>query len=80
MIVTSAADASSGVLQLLLSDRPRLFKTLFLWSGMLAVGLSIAVVGTTLLDLQQQVASDLSTISFLLPARSGGYVLGSLFR
>ena len=64
---------------LFLSDRKRLFKTLFLWSGTLSIGFSIAVVGATLLDLQQQVGTDLTSISYLLPARSVGYVVGSLF-
>lgn len=64
----------------LASDQRRMFKTIFLWTGMLGVGLSLAVVGATLLDLQQQVSADLTTISSLLPARSAGYVLGSCFR
>lgn len=80
IVVGCKALRGTAFLTLLFSDKIRLLKTLSIWTGTFCIGLSIAVVGATLLDLQQQVATDLTSISYLLPARSAGYVVGSLFR
>lgn len=44
--------------------------------GML--GMSVGVMGPTLLDLRQQVQTSLTSISLIMTARAGGHVCGSL--
>ena len=44
----------------------------------LALGLSLGIVGPTLLDLRHQVGSSLTDISFSLTARAAGYAVGCL--
>jgi hypothetical protein len=78
MISAAAERQPKTTFQLFISDRQKCLKTLLMWSGTLTIGLSMAIVGVTLMDLQQQIHTDLSSISLLLPARSAGYVIGSL--
>ena len=44
----------------------------------LALGLSLGIVGPTLLDLRQQAQSSITEISYCLTSRAAGYALGSL--
>lgn len=60
------------------SNKTRFLKTLALWSGYLALGMSVGIKGPTLLDLREQVSTSLTGISFALTARAGGYVIGSV--
>jgi len=53
-------------------------KTLAIYSALISMGMGYGVIGPTLLDLKTQVLSDLNQVSFILPARSGGYALGSI--
>lgn len=56
----------------------RFLKTSELWACYLSLGMSLAIVGPTLLDLRHQVKVEIKEISFLLPARAGGQAAGSL--
>ena len=58
------------------THRDRAIKTLVLMSCWLALGLSLGIVGPTLLDLQEQVQVDTTKIAFALSSRSGGYAIG----
>ena len=55
----------------------RFVKTCALYTALIGVGFSLGVVGPTLLDLKTQVGRGLSDVSYALPARAGGYALGS---
>ena len=55
----------------------RLVKTLTIYCCMLSIGLSFGVIGPTLLDLRTQVSRGLTEVSVALPARAGGYAIGS---
>lgn len=55
----------------------RFLETCALFTSFIALGLSLGVVGPTLLDLQTQVQRDLNEVATALPARAGGYALGS---
>ena len=59
-------------------NRVRVLKTLVHLCCFLSVGMSLMIVGPTLLDLRQQVQTSLTAISFTLTCRSAGYVIGSL--
>src|SRR5258708_5627266 len=56
----------------------RFVKTVALWTSILAIGMSFGVIGPTLLDLKTQVSRELGEVSSVLPARAGGYALGSI--
>ena len=60
------------------THKTRVVKSISLWIGYMAVGMSLAMVGPTLLDLQQQVQTGITNISFVLTARAAGFVAGSL--
>ena len=55
----------------------RFFKTCALYTAFIGIGFSLGVVGPTLLDLKSQVGRGLSEVATALPARAGGYALGS---
>jgi hypothetical protein len=55
----------------------RFWKTLCVYFCMMAIGLSYGVIGPTLLDLQTLVNCTLDQASLSLPARAGGYAVGS---
>lgn len=55
----------------------RFLKSCGLYSCFITIGLSLGIVGPTLLDLMAQTNSDLTTTSLVLPCRAGGYALGS---
>lgn len=61
------------------AHKDRAIKTLVLMSCWLALGMSLGIVGPTLLDLQEMVQVDTSKIAYALSSRSGGYALGSFF-
>ena len=52
--------------------------TISYYAAIFALGLAATVVGPTLPGLAKHTHTDLSTISFLFPARALGYMLGSL--
>lgn len=56
----------------------RLVKSCGLFSCFLTIGLSLGIVGPTLLDFQDKTRSDLKLVSLILPFRAGGYAFGSL--
>jgi hypothetical protein len=56
----------------------RFLETGALFTSFIGLGFSLGVVGPTLLDLQTQVQRELSEVAYALPARAGGYALGSL--
>lgn len=66
-----------SLLQELRTERIRCLKTVVLLMCWLSLGMSLGVVGPTLLDLQQQVHVTTDAISFALSARAGGYAMGS---
>lgn len=55
----------------------RVLKTLCLYSAMISLGFSLAILGPTLLDLKTQVQRPLEDIAISLPVRAGGYAVGS---
>lgn len=56
----------------------RFLKHVGVMSCYLGLGLSLGIVGPTLLDLRQQVQGSITQISFCLTSRAAGYALGSL--
>lgn len=62
-----------------IKDHPiRFLKTAGLWSCFVSLGMSLAIVGPTLLDLRHQVSTSIKEVSFALAARAGGQAIGSL--
>ena len=55
----------------------RAVKSLALYTCLLTLGMGAAIIGPTLLDLRTQVFRTLTEVSAIMPARSGGYALGS---
>lgn len=55
----------------------RFLKTLALFYAMFVVGMAIAVIGPTMLDLTIQTMSELNQTAYILPARGGGHATGS---
>ena len=62
----------------LIDYKIRLIQTLAVLSCELALGLLDAIIGPCLLDLQQQVHTDLATASYIVIVRAGGYIMGCL--
>lgn len=60
------------------SHPERSLKTLYLYLCFLSLGAISNVVGPCLLDLKQQVGTDLPTISFCVMARAIGHAIGCL--
>lgn len=56
----------------------RFVKTIVLQLMLMGMGILSGIVGPTLLDLRQQVQTDLKTISYVLTARAGGHGIGSI--
>ncbi|CAL1261621.1 unnamed protein product [Larinioides sclopetarius] len=56
----------------------KIFKTCNLYLCFLMLGMSVAIPGPTLLDLQNLVGTDMQHIAFIYTARSAGYLFGSL--
>lgn len=54
------------------------FKTMVIYTTILAMGLGSGLFGPTLLDLRTQVSRSLSEISLVMPARSLGFGVGSM--
>jgi len=52
-------------------------KSLAIYSTLLSLGLTLGIIGPTLLDLRTQVNTDLTQVATVIPARAGGYVAGS---
>lgn len=59
------------------SHPTRFLKTAGLWLCFLSLGMSLAIVGPTLLDLRHQVCCNITDISYALAARAGGQAIGS---
>lgn len=55
----------------------RFVKNCGLFSCFLTIGLSLGVVGPTLLDFASKTKSDLKLVALILPFRAGGYAAGS---
>jgi len=55
----------------------RFFKTCALYTSFITLGFSLGIVGPTLLDIRTQVQRGLSEVATALPARAGGYAVGS---
>ena len=56
----------------------RFLKTLTLYTSTLTAAILNAIVGPCLLDLRQQVKTDVRTVSFSLTAGGFGHVIGAL--
>ena len=56
----------------------RTLKTACLFAAYATIGLATGTVGPTLLDLRQQVQTDLRTIATVVTARTGGHAVGSV--
>lgn len=57
---------------------PRRFvKTLCFFSSTMSLGASLGILGPTLLDMCTQVERPLEDVATALPARAGGYAIGS---
>ena len=56
----------------------RFLQTLVLYLAFAGNGLSSGIVGPTLLDLQIAASSTFDEVTWVIPARSGGYALGSV--
>lgn len=70
---------TEGLVLPVVNDRgTRMVKTAVVAAANLMIGLVLGLLSPTLLDLQQQVNTDLPTISFSVTLRSGGMVLGAL--
>ena len=56
----------------------RFAKTLAMYSVFLAFGLSSGLLGPTMLDLQILVNGTIGEVSYVMPGRSVGIIIGSL--
>ena len=56
----------------------KFFKTLCLCMGFFSLGLCVAVIGPTMPTLAYNLQVHISTLSFIVPARAAGYLLGSI--
>ena len=55
----------------------RVVKSLALYSSFVCIGMSLGIVGPTMLDLQLEVSTTIDKITYVLPGRAGGYAAGS---
>lgn len=70
-----------GMIQQIRQHKVRFLKTCVLYVTLTALGLSVGMVGPTLLDLKIALSASnvtLTQVSFVLPGRAGGYAVGSL--
>lgn len=67
----------SNMINEIRKHKVRFLKSCGLYSCFITIGLSLGIVGPTLIDLMYQVKSDLTTTSLVLPCRAGGYAIGS---
>ncbi|CAG2115108.1 unnamed protein product [Medioppia subpectinata] len=67
-----------ALLSEILSHKNRFLKTSILFFSFVVLGLTIAVIGPTLLDLRQAVNANSLEISVIFPVGSVGYLLGSI--
>ncbi|XP_053212534.1 major facilitator superfamily domain-containing protein 4A-like [Panonychus citri] len=58
-------------------NRYKIIKTFIIYVSYLWIGGAITLIGSSLLDLQIRVDVDFGTISYLIPARSLGHIVGS---
>lgn len=63
---------------LIRKHKERSLKTACLLLACLMHGLQVGATGPALLDLGQQVHSDLTAVSFMLTAETAGYVTGAI--
>jgi len=81
-IVGTGGSHLSGVSSTPASPHPhrrlRYVVTFFLFASFAALGMGISILGPTLLDLAQNARVNLEQISSLFPARSIGYLFGSI--
>ena len=61
-------------------EKVKFWKTIILYVTFTTIGLDIAMIGPTLLDLQQTVGTNttIDEISQIIPSRAGGYAAGTL--
>ena len=62
------------------SERVKFLKTIILYVSFITLGLDVALIGPTLLDLQHVIGTNTTTdeISQIIPSRAGGYAAGTL--
>jgi fucose permease len=60
------------------SDRAKVYQTVGYYAAFVALGLMMATLGPTMLDLVDHTGTSLGAISYLLTTRGLGYLLGSL--
>ncbi|XP_053212447.1 major facilitator superfamily domain-containing protein 4A-like [Panonychus citri] len=58
-------------------NRYKIFKTLLAYLTYFCIGGAITLVGSSLLDLQIRVNTDFATVSYAIPVRSAGHIVGS---
>lgn len=66
------------IVQQIKENKVRAIKTLAVYFAFIGNGLCSGISGPTLLDLQIAANSSLEQITWVIPARSGGYAIGSL--
>lgn len=66
------------LLAVMKDNKMRFFKTVILYYTALAYGMSLSIVGPSLLDLRTQVQSSLTTVTFIMTARAAGIAIGAL--
>jgi hypothetical protein len=60
------------------THRIRGWKTLAQFSAFMMLGMSVGIMGPSILDLRQQVETTLTRIALIMTARAAGHVCGSL--
>lgn len=67
-----------GLISEIKQHKVRLLKTIAQYTVYMTLGMSVGVIGPTLLDLKEQVDTSLQTISLIMTSRAAGHVIGSL--
>ena len=67
-----------GLISEIKQHKARVLKTVAQYTVYMTLGMSVGVIGPTLLDLKEQVNTDLKTISLIMTSRAAGHVIGSL--
>ncbi|XP_015790485.1 sodium-dependent glucose transporter 1-like isoform X2 [Tetranychus urticae] len=65
------------LIRFICENRFRLFKTLLAYLTFLCLGSALNLLGSSLLDLQIRLNVDFAKVSYLIPFRSAGHILGS---
>uniref|UniRef100_T1KTN7 Major facilitator superfamily (MFS) profile domain-containing protein n=2 Tax=Tetranychus urticae TaxID=32264 RepID=T1KTN7_TETUR len=65
------------IIRFISDNRYRLFKTILAYFAYFCIGSATTLLGSSLLDLQIRLNVDFAKVSYLIPFRSAGHILGS---